>query len=150
TRCAALRTPSRAPPPTSTPSLWSPPRASSRRSAATAGSMQPTWRGTPCACRRICSSTPCSASPRASSTRRGEQPQPQDLAGSRRARRYRHALWKGRDLQRMLMTRPDPYPDGAPKPETRKELEIWVRERLHLPPAAEAELLAAIDAVFTR
>src|SRR5262249_11826987 len=66
------------------------------------------------------------------------------------ARGYRHALWKGRDLQRMLMTRPDPYPDGAPKPETRKELEIWVRERLHLPPAAEAELLAAIDAVFTR
>jgi diguanylate cyclase (GGDEF)-like protein len=35
-------------------------------------------------------------------------------------------------------------------PQTRTELQAWVRERLHLPPAIEAELLQAIDAVFSR
>jgi GGDEF domain-containing protein len=35
-------------------------------------------------------------------------------------------------------------------PQTRNELQVWVRERLHLLPGAESALLAAIDAVFTR
>jgi diguanylate cyclase (GGDEF)-like protein len=38
---------------------------------------------------------------------------------------------------------------GSP-PQTRNELQNWVRERLNLSAQAEAELLAAIDAVFTR
>jgi len=38
----------------------------------------------------------------------------------------------------------------GPQPQTRNELQAWVREHLHLPPAAEAALLTAIDAVFTR
>jgi len=43
-------------------------------------------------------------------------------------------------------------PDGVPgpQPQTRNELQTWVREHLHLPPADEAALLAAIDTVFTR
>src|SRR5262245_60069022 len=36
------------------------------------------------------------------------------------------------------------------QPQTRNELQSWVRERLKLPPALESALLAAIDAVFTR
>jgi GGDEF domain-containing protein len=35
-------------------------------------------------------------------------------------------------------------------PQTRNELQVWVREHLHLVPGAESALLAAIDAVFTR
>jgi PleD family two-component response regulator len=36
------------------------------------------------------------------------------------------------------------------QPQTRSELHAWVRSRLHLPPPLESELLAGIDAVFTR
>ena len=36
------------------------------------------------------------------------------------------------------------------QPQTRNELQAWVREELTLQPALEASLLAAIDAVFTR
>src|SRR5579872_4806840 len=35
-------------------------------------------------------------------------------------------------------------------PQTRSELHAWIRRALHLPAAAEASLVAAIDAVFTR
>src|SRR5947199_7746058 len=35
-------------------------------------------------------------------------------------------------------------------PQTRHDLQAWVREHLHLPPNLETTLLAAIDAVFTR
>src|SRR5947199_9944254 len=35
-------------------------------------------------------------------------------------------------------------------PQTRHDLQAWVREHLHLPPNLETSLLAAIDAVFTR
>jgi diguanylate cyclase (GGDEF)-like protein len=35
-------------------------------------------------------------------------------------------------------------------PQTRTELQSWVRDHLHLPSAVEAELLQAIDAVFSR
>jgi diguanylate cyclase (GGDEF)-like protein len=38
----------------------------------------------------------------------------------------------------------------APQPQTRNELQAWVRERLSLPPAVETALLNAIDGVFTR
>lgn len=36
------------------------------------------------------------------------------------------------------------------RPQTRNDLQTWVRERLALPPQLEAELLAAIDVVFVR
>src|SRR5678815_4641657 len=35
-------------------------------------------------------------------------------------------------------------------PQTRPELQSWVRERLQLDPSVEAELLRAMDAVFSR
>ena len=38
----------------------------------------------------------------------------------------------------------------TPQPQTRNELQAWVREQLRLPTALETSLLAAIDAVFTR
>ncbi len=46
--------------------------------------------------------------------------------------------------------RPDKLPTTGPQPQTRSELQIWVREKLQLSPAAEQALLAAIDGVFTR
>src|SRR6476659_3224567 len=39
---------------------------------------------------------------------------------------------------------------SMPQPQTRNELQEWVREQLTLPPALETSLLTAIDAVFTR
>jgi len=41
-------------------------------------------------------------------------------------------------------------PGSAPQPQTRNELQAWVRERLTLTPALETALLSAIDAVFSR
>src|SRR5436305_13759669 len=46
--------------------------------------------------------------------------------------------------------RPDKLPTAGPQPQTRTELQAWVRERLTLPAAMESALLAAIDTVFTR
>jgi diguanylate cyclase (GGDEF)-like protein len=46
--------------------------------------------------------------------------------------------------------RPQKVANRSPQPQTRNELQIWVREQLHLPAELEAELLNAIDAVFTR
>src|SRR2546425_413849 len=46
--------------------------------------------------------------------------------------------------------RPENASMPGPQPQTRNQLQEWVRETLHLPPALEGELLAAIDAVFTR
>ena len=47
--------------------------------------------------------------------------------------------------------RPEKTPASAdPLPQTRSELQQWVRERLRLPAALETALIAAIDAVFTR
>jgi PleD family two-component response regulator len=40
--------------------------------------------------------------------------------------------------------------DPQPQPQTRNELQRWVREQLALPPALATSLIAAIDAVFTR
>jgi diguanylate cyclase (GGDEF)-like protein len=45
---------------------------------------------------------------------------------------------------------PSTAADPGSQPQTRHDLQAWVRRRLRLPAAAEAELLAAIDAVFTR
>jgi GGDEF domain-containing protein len=41
-------------------------------------------------------------------------------------------------------------PAGETQPQTRNELQAWVREQLHMPAPLETALLAAIDAVFTR
>jgi len=49
----------------------------------------------------------------------------------------------------MASTRPNKLPNGS-QPQTRNDLQAWVRETLHLPPALESALLSAIDAVFTR
>ena len=46
--------------------------------------------------------------------------------------------------------RPDKLPASGPQPQTRTELQAWVRERLQLSPSAEQALLSAVDAVFTR
>src|SRR5881409_3131920 len=45
--------------------------------------------------------------------------------------------------------RPEMLPSGQ-QPQTRNELQAWVRDRLRLPSSLEAALLNAIDAVFTR
>jgi diguanylate cyclase (GGDEF)-like protein len=46
--------------------------------------------------------------------------------------------------------RPDKLPTNGPQPQTRTELQAWVRERLQLSPSVEQALLSAIDGVFTR
>jgi PleD family two-component response regulator len=46
--------------------------------------------------------------------------------------------------------RPDKAPEPGPQPQTRNELQNWVREQLHLSSQLEAALLSAIDTVFTR
>src|SRR5947199_3436708 len=46
--------------------------------------------------------------------------------------------------------RREPVIAPGPLPETRSDLQGWVREHLHLAPALESALLSAIDAVFTR
>ena len=46
--------------------------------------------------------------------------------------------------------RSDKLTTTGPQPQTRNELQGWVRERLSLDPPLEASLLTAIDTVFTR
>jgi GGDEF domain-containing protein len=46
--------------------------------------------------------------------------------------------------------RPDPLLETRALPQTRNELQLWVREHLRLPAATEQALLTAIEAVFTR
>src|SRR5678816_1572206 len=46
--------------------------------------------------------------------------------------------------------RSDTQAPGSVPPQTRNELQAWVREQLALTPALETSLLAAIDTVFTR
>ena len=46
--------------------------------------------------------------------------------------------------------RPEKVPAPGTLPQTRNELQAWVREQLRLPAALETALLAAIDAVFSR
>jgi diguanylate cyclase (GGDEF)-like protein len=50
----------------------------------------------------------------------------------------------------MLKMRPDKVVIPERPPQTRSELQGWVRDVLHLESAVEAALLTAIDAVFTR
>src|SRR5438128_1425607 len=45
---------------------------------------------------------------------------------------------------------PERIPPSNPQPQTRAELQTWVREHLRLPAGLEGALLTAIDAVFTR
>jgi GGDEF domain-containing protein len=46
--------------------------------------------------------------------------------------------------------RPEKALTEKPQPQTRSELQLWIREQLRLPESAEQRLLAAIDGVFTR
>src|SRR5438445_6929186 len=46
--------------------------------------------------------------------------------------------------------RPEKVPAPGTLPQTRNQLQAWVREQLRLPAALETALLAAIDAVFSR
>jgi len=47
-------------------------------------------------------------------------------------------------------TRPEKAAAAGPQPQTRSELQAWVRDQLKLSPALEQALLSAIDGVFTR
>ena len=59
---------------------------------------------------------------------------------------------RGYDLckGRVAVMRREPVIAPGPLPETRSDLQGWVREHLHLAADVETALLAAIDAVFTR
>jgi GGDEF domain-containing protein len=46
--------------------------------------------------------------------------------------------------------RPDKLDDPSPQPQTRSELQGWIRDHLHLPADLENALIASIDAVFSR
>jgi GGDEF domain-containing protein len=46
--------------------------------------------------------------------------------------------------------RPDKLTTSQPQPQTRTELQAWIRDQLKLPASLEHTLLTAIDAVFTR
>jgi diguanylate cyclase (GGDEF)-like protein len=50
----------------------------------------------------------------------------------------------------MLKMRPEKLMVPERQPQTRSELQTWIRDVLHLQAPAEAALLSAIDAVFTR
>jgi diguanylate cyclase (GGDEF)-like protein len=45
---------------------------------------------------------------------------------------------------------PEEKDEETAGPETRAELQGWIREHIHVPPLVQAELIAAIDTVFTR
>ncbi|PYR15780.1 MAG: hypothetical protein DMF94_30755 [Acidobacteria bacterium] len=53
-------------------------------------------------------------------------------------------------LSQGTFMRSDELTPTAPQPQTRNELEAWIRERLKLPAALVRALLTAMDAVFTR
>jgi GGDEF domain-containing protein len=53
-------------------------------------------------------------------------------------------------LARVQVMRSDKLTTSGAQPQTRNELQHWVRDQLELPPQVEASLIAAIDAVFTR
>src|SRR5918997_903703 len=46
--------------------------------------------------------------------------------------------------------RPETLSQPEPQPQTRTELQGWIRDHLGLPPALETALISAIDVVFTR
>jgi GGDEF domain-containing protein len=46
--------------------------------------------------------------------------------------------------------RPESVPPSEPQPQTRSELQTWIRDRLNLPAAVESALMSAIDVVFSR
>jgi diguanylate cyclase (GGDEF)-like protein len=46
--------------------------------------------------------------------------------------------------------RPEPLAQSKPQPQTRNELQLWIRDFLKLPATAESALLSAIDVVFSR
>src|SRR5215212_6972573 len=46
--------------------------------------------------------------------------------------------------------RPESLADPEPQPQTRSELQTWIREHLRLPATVETTLLSAIDVVFSR
>src|SRR6476620_1207972 len=49
-----------------------------------------------------------------------------------------------------MSTRPDKVAERAALPQTRHELQRWVRDNLRLPTHAESDLLTALDTVFSR
>jgi GGDEF domain-containing protein len=46
--------------------------------------------------------------------------------------------------------RPESLTKPEPQPQTRSELQTWIRDRLNLPPTVENALISAIDVVFSR
>src|SRR5436853_3956322 len=49
-----------------------------------------------------------------------------------------------------MSTRSDKVAEAAAQPQTRHELQQWIHDALRLPAQAETDLIAALDAVFTR
>src|SRR6185295_19940150 len=75
----------------------------------------------------------------------------------RHARLGRHILCRasmaGHKTERLPqgnVMRSDERTSTDPQPQTRNEMQVWIREQLKLPAAIERSLLAAMDAVFTR
>src|SRR5262249_25279889 len=54
------------------------------------------------------------------------------------------------ELGALTGMRTDKVAETVAQPQTRNELQLWVREHLRLPASAEQALLSAIDAVFDR
>jgi GGDEF domain-containing protein len=46
--------------------------------------------------------------------------------------------------------RPESLSKSEPQPQTRSELQTWIRDHLHLPATVESALISAIDVVFSR
>src|SRR5437867_7229989 len=63
---------------------------------------------------------------------------------------FHRGLLRVRQLSQGTFMRSDELTPTAPQPQTRNELEAWIRERLKLPAALVRALLTAMDAVFTR
>jgi GGDEF domain-containing protein len=59
------------------------------------------------------------------------------------------AIWLS-DVPSGNFMRSDQLPDSDSQPQTRNELQAWIREQLKLPTEAERSLLTAIDTVFSR
>src|SRR3954463_13823837 len=71
------------------------------------------------------------------------------VRGTRFVDQWCHTIWLS-DWRRAPFMRSEKLPAADPPPQTRNELQGWVREHLKLPAPLETSLLTAIDAVFSR
>src|SRR3954464_11271789 len=71
------------------------------------------------------------------------------VRGTRFVDHWCHRIWLS-GSRRVPSMRSEKLTAADPPPQTRNELQAWVREQLTLPAAMEAALISAIDTVFTR